>query len=374
MNNKDFFNSQSDGTSVKIQFYKNYIEGYLVKILMQFGECIVADLFCGPGFNGEKDGSPLILLKKAKEIIENKTLLIRCPSPKIIIIFNDYDRNNIVKLNNVLSKIKPQQNIKIIQPQNNKFSDIVLTISKLNTSTPKFFFLDPFTYSDIQLSEIKQLMDMKFSEVMLFLPTFLAYRFKTSKKFPDKLINFLKNFTDKGVDDYSDIHDFNRSIVSKIRSELGLKFVQHALIDVGKNKNSLFLLTKNIKAAMLFNNIFWKETFDGKSLKVSDIKYYEKNKTLFPKSAIPTNEYRQCIIDFQKKLIKKLEFRREMLNTEIIEFTVMEGYKPKCANEVLVMLKKECRIKIEYLDKSKTKGFYVSEEKYNNKLCRISYL
>ncbi|MDP2736477.1 MAG: three-Cys-motif partner protein TcmP [bacterium] len=374
MSNKNFFNGQSDGTAVKIKFYENYIEGYLVKILMKFGSCIVADLFCGPGKNGDKDGSPLILIKKAKEILENKILLARYPSPRIYIIFNDYDKENIEKLNIELSKINYPPNIKIIKPQSNKFSEIASVILKLNNSMPKFFFLDPFTYSDISLSEIKQLMTMPYSEIMMFLPTFLIYRFITSKKNPLKLINFLNNFTSKGLYCYLSILDLSSSIILKMRSELRLKFVQHVLIDIGKNKNSLFLITKNIKAAMLFNNIFWKETYNGKTLKVSEINYHKKNPSLFSKSVLPTNEYKNCIIDFQYKMVNKLIEKKEMLNTEIIEFAVMEGYKPKCANDVLTKLKKEDKIKSIYLDRLKTRGFYVSEDKYNQKLCKVVYL
>lgn len=374
MSNKNFFSEQKDGTAVKIKFYEDYIEGYLIKVLMHFGECIIADLFCGPGKNGEKDGSPLTLINKAKQILENKIILARHPEPKIIIIFNDYDKSNIEKLNIELSRITIPAGIKILKPQSNKFSDIVKIISEIKTPIPKFFFLDPFTYSDIQPSDLKQLMELKFSEIMMFLPTFLAYRFKTSKKNPPKLISFLENFTEKGVYDYSDIYDFVYSIQSKLRFELKLKFVQHALIDVGKNKNSLFLLTKNIKGAILFNNIFLRETFNGMALEVSKIKFKEKQPSLPLISKMPTNDFRDCIDFFKKNLMAELSKKKEMFNTEIIEFAVMEGCKPKHADELLRELKKDGKIKLEYVDQTKTKGFYVSEGKCDEKLCKIIYL
>jgi len=374
MSNKNFFDNQSDGTAVKIKFYENYIEGYLTKILMQFGGCLVADLFCGPGKNGEKDGSPLILIKKAKKVLENPTLLVKQKLLKVFIVFNDCDKENIEKLNIELSKTTLPSNIKILKPQCSIFSDIILDISEPKITIPKFLFLDPFAYSNIQLSEIKKIMEMPFSEIMLFLPTFHAYRFKTSTKNTPKLISFLSNFTERGVYDYHNIYEFNNSIVNRIRKELNLKFVQHATIDVGKSKNALFLITKSIKGAMLFNNIFWKETYNGKALKVSEIKYHEINPSLFPKSTILTTEHRNCINEFHKKMVVELIKKKEMFNTDIIEFAVMEGYKPKCANDMLVRLKKENKIKTEYINKIMTKGFYVSEDKYKQKLCKIIYL
>ncbi|HBH46601.1 MAG: hypothetical protein A2445_05005 [Candidatus Jacksonbacteria bacterium RIFOXYC2_FULL_44_29] len=376
MVNENFFNEQSDGTSVKIKFYKDYIEGYLFKVLMQFGGCMVADLFCGPGKNGNADGSPLILLKVAKRILENTALSKKHKLLTIVILFNDSDKQNIDKLNIELAKLTYPSNIKIIQPRSNEFSNIVSEIAKIKTSMPKFFFLDPFTYGDIQLAEIKQLMEMQFSEIMLFLPTFFAYRFITSPKNPPKLVNFLNNFTDKGVYGYSNICEFNDSIVNKVRKELKIKFVQQAMIDVGRTKNSLFLITKHIKAAMLFNNIFLKETYDGKSLNVSEIKHYEKNLSLFSKSTLLTTdtEYKNCIANFQDRMLEKLIKEKEMFNTEIIEFAVQERCKPMFAKEALLKLKKEGKIRLEYLEPTKTKGFYISEDRCEQKLCKIVYL
>lgn len=51
---KDFYQDQSDQTAVKVDFYDKYIKQYLVKILMVYGQCIITNLFCGCGKNGDK--------------------------------------------------------------------------------------------------------------------------------------------------------------------------------------------------------------------------------------------------------------------------------------------------------------------------------
>jgi len=89
MTKKNFFKEQSDGTQVKIAVYCDYIEGYLIKVLMQFGICFVGDLFCGPGKIREKDGSPLILIEKSKRILKSKALIKRWSNPRIYIFFSD---------------------------------------------------------------------------------------------------------------------------------------------------------------------------------------------------------------------------------------------------------------------------------------------
>jgi len=63
-----------------------------------------------------------------------------------------------------------------------------------------------------------------------------------------------------------------------------------------------------------------------------------------------------------------------MFNTEIIEFAVQERCKPMFAKEALLKLKKEGKIRLEYLEPTKTKGFYISEDRCEQKLCKIVYL
>ena len=74
INNKNFFQDQKDNTAIKLKFYSNYIETYLFKVLMQFGVCFVGDLFCGQGKNGDKKGSPLLLLDIAARVLNNSVL------------------------------------------------------------------------------------------------------------------------------------------------------------------------------------------------------------------------------------------------------------------------------------------------------------
>ena len=85
----DFFDKQSELTAAKVKIYSEYITGYLPKILQGFGHCLIADLFCGAGKNGNQDGSPLVLLARAKYILDSP--LIKRTSPTIEILFNDKD-------------------------------------------------------------------------------------------------------------------------------------------------------------------------------------------------------------------------------------------------------------------------------------------
>ena len=85
MKQEKYYKKQDSLTTAKIDFYQNYIEGYLIKLLMGFKKCFIADLFCGAGKNGNKLGSPLILIDRIKYVLTIPQL----QNPQIYILFND---------------------------------------------------------------------------------------------------------------------------------------------------------------------------------------------------------------------------------------------------------------------------------------------
>ncbi len=218
-------------------------------------------------------------------------------------------------------------------------------------------------------------MKFPFSEVLLFLPTFFAYRFAGADyNMPEKLKSFLKDFTDRGIYNYQDIYEFNKSIKNKFQKELKLEFVRPILIDVGSNKNTLLFISNHILGMLLINKIFFKKSHDGKCLRVSEIKQNEHFPMLFKKEEIETEEFMGYIIAFQKKLVNKLKRTKGMTNIEIVKFTIKEGFLPKHANQILTKLKKDDKIKVKYFKKENTSGLYIAENKWrsSDNFCSIS--
>lgn len=334
MNN--FYDKQGDLTTLKIEFYKNYIEGYLIKLLMGFGKCFIADLFCGAGKNGGKDGSPLALVSRIKYILTTPKL----KNPQIYILFNDKEKKNVQNLEKELKNIKTDKHINIRPIQNKNFEDILPEILKQlkNKNLPKFFFLNPFTYSNVKMNNLKEIMSLSNAEILLFLPVFHGYRFSRDIKFKEdhKTRIFVEEFTTRGIYDYENIDDFVKSIKDKIKQELKLDFVRPILLVDGSRKNALFLLTKSQEGMMLMNKIALKKSEDGRGI---DVKY-ARRKSLF--GTVGTSKFEL----FAKKLANELQQKREMKNTEILKFMVMEEFLPKHAKDVLKNLKKEGKIKI----------------------------
>jgi len=364
MTKENFYERQTDLTAAKIRFYREYIGGYLIKVLMTFGTCFVADLFCGRGKNADKDGSPLVLINTAQKMLESPALRKKQPGAVVEILFNDADAENISSLNEELSKVNIPPGIKLRTPTNRTFSAALDGLSgKLADRTPKFFFLDPFTYSDVQIPEIKKIIDSPYSEVLLFLPTYHAYRFSGVNTEP-KTKKFLQNFTTRGTAVYSGIQDFNDSIRQKLRQSLGLDFIRPILLDGGKSKNSLFFLTKHLKGMLLMNKLVWGKSSDGISVKVEG----EVSLPLFAKAelAATTRSY----AEFAQTFEAELKTRRQMKNTEIIRFAALQGFLPEHARSILANL--GGKIAVSHIGGG-TRGFYVSESNCDSELSVISY-
>lgn len=372
MTKNKFFEIQSELTATKIRFFEKYIERYLIKVLMQFGKCFIGDLFCGAGKNGEKDGSPLILIDKAKNILRNEQLLKRHSRPEVIILFNDRNKRNIQSLKEEIKKIDIPNNIKVIDPICKDFVDFLSETKNIfkKIKQAKFFFLDPYGYSDIHIDDIKTIMDFSYTEVLLFLPTFFIYRFADAKqKVEGETKRFLDEFTTKGPGRYSNIDDFNESIRQRLLQYMGLEFVRTLRIEGGTSKNALFFLTKHVLGMVNMNELFWKFSEDGKGVIVEKVRSKGKNLTLFELD-YHTKSYKIFI----EQLEEALDRNKKMLNVEIIRFAAREGMRLTHARNVLKELKESGKIRINYLAKDKSRGFFISERYWNKKMCEIEYI
>ena len=341
----NFFEKQTILTAAKTKIYKDYITGYLPKLLMSFGRCFIADLFCGPGKNGGNSGSPLILIDRIKYILSSPKINQRSYL-KIDILFNDQESENIKNLKEELSKIDYDKNIINIEVKNEKYENLLPKIIK-NTElyrTPKFFFLDPFKYSNVKMTDLQELMLLPNTEVLLFVPVFLSYRF-TSANFNEdhKTRKFNEEFTIKGMADYKSIHPYLTSIKSKLIQQIKLgqidnkPYVRYILLDGGTSKNSLFLITGHMKAMLLMNKIAFKNTHDGSCNKIN----LDNQNTLFP-----TNEYTQFYSLFKNKLIDYIQENMRVSNYNLIEYTIREGFLPKDTKYILKELTESKKVSI----------------------------
>lgn len=325
-----FFENQSPLTWAKIEIYKEYITRYLPKVLQGFGSCLIADLFCGAGKSGDQDGSPLVLISQAKYILTSPNLRKHI---NIEILFNDKDQGNSNNLRSHLGEIS-HESITIRPVKNVDFQTVLFEILRefKNSMPPKFFFLDPFKYSDVTIDNLRNLMSLPNSEVLLFTPLHHSYRFSNAKDFAEdhQTRKFVEEFTTRGMADYDGIDDYMNSIKEKMKSELRLDYVRPILLDDGKCKNAIFLLTKHRDGMLEMNKVAFRKSPDGKGVNVK--LQLAGQGELFGAKGTPRFH------EFAKKLELELKVQKSMSNAEIVEFTIREGFLPKHVKDVLIEL------------------------------------
>jgi three-Cys-motif partner protein len=366
MSKKEFFDAQTDLTASKILIYRQYLSSFLPKALMQYGKCFIADFFCGCGKNGDKDGSPLALIEVAKKSLESPVIRKKWPNAEVVIVFSDADKQCCDNLTALLQKISLPSGIKVLGPYYEDFNSIKTKAAAAfeKIKAPKFFFLDPFTYSDIGIDDVKAFMDVPAAEVLLFLPTFHSYRFVKCANEVGALKNFLGSFTDRGCADYADINDFNESIRQRLLKYMGLQYVRVVGLDDGAKKNALFYLTKHITGMLLMNKLVWKVAHDGVTVKAKR----DNEPTLFNLSTISGNFARN-----KKVFLNHIKEKKCISNVEVIDFVARNCFDTKYANDILKDMKKQGDIDIEYKHADKTRGFYVADNHWDEELAVINY-
>lgn len=177
------------------------------------------------------------------------------------------------------------------------------------------------------MDDLRSLMTLSSSEVLLFTPVFSSYRFAgdTKLKLNHKTRHFVESFTMKGIADYNGVNEYMLSIKEKLKTELHLDFVRPILLDAGSCKNALFFLTKSQKGMLEMNKAVLRESSDAYDVSVRQV----DQQTLFEP---------QVVGDLKSQLISELRRRKKMTNREIIKWTIIEGFLPKHAKEVLITL------------------------------------
>lgn len=357
---KNFFDQQNELTAAKIEIFSEYITGYLPKILLTFNCCQLFDLFCGAGKNGTHLGSPLILIEKSKDILKIPQVIAK--KSRIDLFFNDQSTENIKNLKDNLQDFN-HQFIKVIEIRNDEFQEAFKAmLQQQKKQCAKFFFLDPFNYSDVTVENLKTLMQLDHTEVFLFIPVFHGYRFSSKKDYPKdhKTRKFIEDFTDKGLSNYSGINEFMESIKNKLISEIGLDYVRPILLDNGKCKNAIFLLTKHPQGMQLMNRIAFKKSDDGTGINI-------KKSNSGQADIFGTDGTIRFQI-YSDKLENEIRKNKKMTNQQIVLFTIKEEFLPKHSKSALHEICKRGKIiaKSESIDVTNKPGkWYISESTIN---------
>ncbi len=152
-------------TKVKLKILKAYLSAWFPILLSKNQEVVYVDGFAGPGqYKGGEDGSPIVALKIADEIIADTSRqahFIFIESKHLHCEILDQLINNLSFRGNISYEIHEGQFEDEIQPYIDKWKSLGTQRS------PIFLFIDPFGPTGIQFSTIRALLEFQKSELFI---------------------------------------------------------------------------------------------------------------------------------------------------------------------------------------------------------------
>ena len=358
---KDYLEEHS---KEKVEFYKKYLELYLTVLLnSKYTKAInIYDIFCGVGIyegDGSK-GSPVVAMDCIKSQLRRHW---KHKNKPIKLLINDGDKARVDIATNY---IRQNCNNKCTFTSFNLQSKEIFasTINKIKVSKKDenhLVFIDPHGYKDIYKNDIVNIMEAGKSEILIFLPIHLMYRFIKPTKDDEEnpsyipLRRFMTEF-DLNYDANSP-KQYIEHIEKAFLCNEEYYTASYRLQADSNNFYALFFITKHLKG--LEKAIITKWELDelcGKG--------FEKRQ---PTSLFETEDKElkkeNCLEKLQVKLISYLSVQRT--NNELYEFTFKNGFLLKHTNDILKKL--GLSGKLSFDREVRKNSFYLTSNHHKNK-------
>ena len=154
-------------TRVKHELLDKYLGGWLSILGQWHRRLIIVDGFAGRGeYADGSEGSPIIILRKAAELIKIGRV------GEVVCAFVEKDAANYANLEDTLrTKVSASPGVKIYGPVNDSFENTARgMISSVNGHmAPSFWFIDPFGFTGMSFDILREIMALSRSEVFITL-------------------------------------------------------------------------------------------------------------------------------------------------------------------------------------------------------------
>lgn len=199
-------------------------------------------------------------------------------------------------------------------------------------------FIDPWGYKDINIEDLRAAMAGGQSEVLLFLPAEMMFRFARKayhEDFPGgaALQRWLTELFPESLPHFTSVHDFINQFKQRLQAQLQAPYSSRFTLETtDHNTYSLFYFTSNRKGLQSMLEAQWKhdqETGSGHRA--------ERSFTLFEPGEL-TN--------YPARVEEYLATAPSRTNEELLEFGLTEGFLPRHTSDVLKALVAQGRLNI----------------------------
>ncbi len=245
--------SLGEHSEAKVKLYSNYLSIYL-NILARAGfaeKIFIFDLLCGEGIYADgKKGSPIIALEKINDHYQANNQ--KCPT--IAVRFNDSEKSeiepNLYKIDRVQRFAKeifkpPNVEVRYSHYDFREALEKAKTEFAASTKPVGLFFIDPYGYKIVTPNDIKEILALTNTEVLLFLPSSFMYRFaekSLGKDFPgsEPLRAFLQELFQPNIPTFSSVYNF----IAKIKEQFKIYLGNQVYVDTFtlQNQTNIFSL------------------------------------------------------------------------------------------------------------------------------------
>lgn len=354
-------------SEAKIRLLKTYLEAYLGVISHdRYTERVfLADLFCGPGMYADaKAGSPVEIGRMLAGLHKRHP-----DAPRTEFLFNDLALENVT---NVESYLRPLEAVhpKLALIASNKnagtlIPELLEEQSAKQPKTKRFYFVDPFGYSQISLSEILSLLQVEGAELLLFQPCSFMFRF-SEKGTPEALAGFMEELSrgmpwPQGLTIMEYIQHTKRLLKQQLS---GTHYVDSFTIQKdAQTVFCLFFFTGHIRGFEKMLEAKWR--FNGESGQGWHYSAAAGVDDLFAK---PTPQTQML-----ERALDSLFEIGPATNAEVYRATLEQGFLPKHANEVLSAWQRAGKLFVEP-SPPRVGVFYLGYENHekNGRIIRIS--
>ncbi|RTQ52379.1 three-Cys-motif partner protein TcmP [Hymenobacter gummosus] len=203
-------------------------------------------------------------------------------------------------------------------------------------------FIDPWGYKDIRIADLRAALVGGQSEVLLFLPTEMMYRFANKAYHDDfsggeALQQWLKEVFPEQLPRFANVHDFINQLRHRLQNRLEVPYSSRFTLETaGHNTYSLFFFTSNRRGLEKMLEAQWmQDPTAGSGHRL------EQTFTLFKPGELE---------NYPAKLVAYLAAAPSRTNEDLLEFGLAEGFLPKHTNEVLRKLQATGRLHVSASD------------------------
>jgi three-Cys-motif partner protein len=362
MSKKETKNTVKPHTEAKLKFYIHYLERYLpVLINTPYVDKInIYDMFCGQAFYADgKESGAVRAFNKIQQVQKYNP----DSNTEITLTLNDLSKKRIKQTKDW---IELQEKTFITRTHNEDATDLIQKLiaginNKQSRNTRNLVFIDPYGYKQIDKSLVEELLKNRRTEVIIFLPINQMTRFKDKTLGDDIEKDFLplKNFIEQfGID------------VDSIAGDIDLIKAIEQSLSFGEQYFSTSYHIKNQKGS--YYALFFITSHIYGLEKIIEVKW-----TLDEQQGSGFNHTNQIDMFLETQKIDELEqalqlYLQESKNNNVLyEWTLKLGFRPKHTNEILQKLKKNNKIKVEYLLGAKS-GFHLNYQNYKNHKIKMT--